>query len=221
MIYLYLVFLAAVAVAAALGVLEQRRHVARLRAFGTRIIVLGDEKAEIVQACAQALDEGHWRVAAETGWGSTLLLPGEPPRPSSPVPAPIPQRKRFVRTAGARDASALVVDSLTRSPSLVREDLQQLIAADVTIVQPEDGAVPRSDELEAAVPADGLCLTTDPRIMERLKPLCAKRGSRCQLVEAEAHGRPVALALALADERGVDRDVALEAARSGRWTWSQ
>jgi hypothetical protein len=220
-IYLYLVFLAAVAVAAALGVLEQRRHVARLRAFGTRVIVLGDEKAEIVQACAQALDEGRWRVAAQTGWGSTLLLPGEPPRPSAPVPAPFPQRKRFVRTASDRDASALVVDALSRSPSLVREDREQLIAADVTIVQPEDGAVPRTDELEAAVPADGLCLTTDPRIMEALEPVCANRGCRCLLVEAEAHGRPVALALALAAERGVDRDAALAAATSGRWTWSR
>jgi hypothetical protein len=137
------------------------------------------------------------------------------------VPAPIPQRKRFVRTASDRDASALVVDALSRSPSLVREDREQLIAADVTIIQPEDGAVPRADELEAAVPADGICLTTDPRIMEALKALCAKRGCRCLLVEAGSHGRPVALALALADERGVDRDVALQAARSGRWTWSR
>ena len=219
MIYLYLVFLAAVALAAALGILEQRRHVARLSAFGTRVIVLGDEKAEIVQACAQALGEGHWRVAAQTRWGSTVLLPGEAPRPSSPVPAPIPERKAFVRAASNSDASAVVVDALSRSASLVREDREQLIAADVTIVQPEDGAVPVADELDAAVPEAGLCLTTDARIMERLEPLCEERRSRCLLVDAGSHGRPVALALALADERGVDRDLALEAARSRRWSW--
>jgi hypothetical protein len=218
-IYLYLVFLAAVVLAAVLGVLEQRRHVARLRAFGTRIIVLGDEKAEIVQACAQALGEGRWRVAAQTRWGSTVLLPGAPPRASSPVPAPIPERKAFVRAASDSDASALVVDALSRSASLVREDRKQLLAADVTIVQPEDGALPLADELSAAVPEGGLCLTTDARIAERLNPICEKRRCRCVLVDAGSHGRPVALALALAAERGVDRDAALQAARSTRWTW--
>jgi hypothetical protein len=217
-IYLYLVFLAAVAAAAVLGVLEQRRHVTRLHAFGTRIIVVGDEKAEIVQACAQALGGGDWRVAAQTRWG-TQLLPGEAPQPSSRVPAPIPDRKLFVRAACDSGANAVVVDALSNSAALVREDREQLIAADVTIIQPNDGAVPWSDELLAAVPQDGLCLTTDARIIERLEPLCAKRHSRCVLVEAEPHGCPVALAIALAGERGVHREEALRHATSTEWAW--
>lgn len=219
MIYLYLVFLAAVAVAAVLGVIEQRRHVARLRAFGTRIMVLGDEKADIVQACAQALGGGSWRVAAQTRWGTTVLLPGEPPRPAPPVPAPIPERKTFVRAACDSGADALVVDALSTSADLVRADREQLIAADVTIIQPEDFAVPLQGELMAAVPRGGLCLTTDARIMERLEPLCAQRQSRCLLVDEAPHGAPIALALALADQRGVGREAALESASSTRWKW--
>jgi hypothetical protein len=218
-IYLYIVFVAAVVVAAVLGVLEQRRHVARLRAFGTRIIVLGDEKADIVQACAQALGAGPWRVAAQTRWGSTQLLPGGPPRPSFPVPAPIWERKMFVRAASDSGADAVVVDALSRSAALVREDREQLIGADVTIIQPDDGAVPQPAELLAAVPHGGLCLTTDPEIMQRIEPLCAKRGCRCLLVDPGSHGRPVALALALAGERDVESGVALEHATSKEWTW--
>jgi hypothetical protein len=217
-IYLYLVFLAAVALAAVLGVLEQRRHVARLRVFKTRIIVIGDEKAEIVQACARALDGGEWRVAAQTRWGSTVLLPGEPPRDAPPVPAPIPERKAFVRVASDGGANAVVVDALSRSASLVREDREQLIAADVSIIQPEDGAVPQPSGLAAAVPRDGLCLTTDPRIMEKLEGLCASRGTRRVLVDPGTQGRPVALAVALAVERGVERETAVESATTG-WSW--
>jgi hypothetical protein len=218
-IYLYLVFLVAVALAATLGVVEQRRHVARLRGFGTRIIVLGDEKAEIVRACAQALGGGRWQVAAKTRWGTKMLLPGEPPRPASPVPAPIPERKMFVRAASDSGADAVVVDALSRSAGLVRKDLEQLIGADVTIVQPDDGAVPQPSELRAAVPQDGLCLTTDPRIAELLEPICAKRSCRCLLVDPGTHGRPLALALALAVERGVERAAALQLATSTKWSW--
>jgi hypothetical protein len=55
--------------------------------------------------------------------------------------------------------------------------------------------------------------------MKRLEPICAQRECRCVLVDETPHGRPIALALALADERGVDRQAALESASSTRWTW--
>ena len=217
MIYLYVVFVLAVVCAAILGIVEQRRHVARLRQFGTRVIVLGDEKNDVVRACALALSAGPGQVAARTKSGS-LVLPGAAPRLEPyPAGAAVRDRKSFVRAASDSGAESFVVDALSRNVSLVREDRKRLVAADVAIIQPDDGGIPGWDAIRAAVPDGGLCLTTDEGILERLEPLCAERRGRCVLVEVGSLSRPVALAITLAQERGISREAAVDAVESARW----
>jgi hypothetical protein len=54
--------------------------------------------------------------------------------------------------------------------------------------------------------------------MERLEELYASRNTRRVLVDPGTQGRPLALAVALAIERGVERETALESATTG-WSW--
>jgi hypothetical protein len=199
-IYLYVIFLLTVALAAGLGLLEQRGHAARLRKLELRVIVVGDEKGEIVRRCTEALRAQGRPVAAQAGMGEAILLPDGEGFAAPANAAPIPTRKRLVRAASESGATALVVEAWSSSAPLLREDREQLLAATVAIVQPENGAVPSAGVLAAAVPDGGVCLTTDARIADRLESVCRDRGVRAVLVDAAESSHAEALASALLGE---------------------
>lgn len=224
-----------------LGVIELLTHRRRLRQIPIRVHVNGTRgKSSVTRLIAAGLRAGNIRTCAKTtGTTARFILPDarEVPiyRPSGPN---ISEQKRIVAVAAAHEAQALVIECMALQPLLQSLSELELVRAThgvITNARPDHLDVMGPDAANVAralagtVPVGGKLYTAERTEIAQLRAAAADRKST--LVEAapletlldvdEAlagfsyteHASNVALALAVCEDLGVERRVALE----GMW----
>lgn len=230
----------AVAVTGA-GALERLRHRRTLHRIPIRVHVNGTRgKSSVTRLIAAALREsGRVTCAKTTGTLPRFILPDarEVPvfRPSRPN---VLEQIRIVRAAAAQGAEALVIECMAVQPELQWLSESRFIQAThgvITNARPDhlDQMGPSEDDVAWAlcgmVPPNGRLFTAERKRLHILRQAAADRGaSLVALGEAECaaltdaemaafayteHRDNVALALAVTQDLGVARDVALR----GMW----
>jgi poly-gamma-glutamate synthase PgsB/CapB len=221
------------------GVLEQRRHLRSVHSIPVRVLVNGIRgKSSITRLCAGALRGGRLRVVAKTtGTAPRFIWPDgtEMPVYRKFDTANIVEQIGIVRQAAAEHPDVLVIECMAVQPSLQEINQTKLIRSTIGVLcnvrdDHLDEMGPTLDDvarsLSRSMPAHGVCVTAES---ERFHVLADEAKERdCRLVyadpesvsDAEMAGfdfvtfkENVAIALAVADELGVDRDAALR----GMW----
>lgn len=235
---LLLVITAALIVAGGLELWTLRRNLSRIR---LRIHVNGTRgKSSVTRLVAAGLREaGIVTCAKTTGTLARFILPDgrELPifRPAGPN---VIEQKRIVATAAAHGAEALVVECMALQPELQSLCELKMIRAThgvITNARPDHldvmgpGAADVARALAGMTPVAGKMFTAEREQLETLRAAAEDRGTRLigiGAAEVEAIGadelRPfaytehpdnVALALAVLEDVGVDRETALR----GMW----
>ncbi|WP_235215434.1 poly-gamma-glutamate synthase PgsB [Phaeacidiphilus oryzae] len=236
MLFLYFVLLAACAVLLVAGVLEQRRHYASLEQIPSRVLVNGIRgKSSITRLCAGALRGGGLvTVAKTTGTAARFIHPDatEEPVYRKFGIANVVEQIGIVRRAAAYRPDALVMECMAVMPALQEINQEKLIRSTIGVLcnvredhlaemGPTLDDVARS--LSRSMPVGGICVTAE---RDRLHILQEEADARdCRLIavdpesvtDAELRGfswftfkENVAIALAVAELLGVERDVALQ-----------
>jgi poly-gamma-glutamate synthase PgsB/CapB len=235
MTFLYVVFTLSLACLLLAGMLEQRRHLASLDAIPLRVLVNGIRgKSSITRLCAGALRGGGLRVMAKTtGTAPRLIWPdgSEIPIYRKFETANIVEQIGVVHQAAGERPDALVAECMAVQPALQELNQTKLIRANIGVIcnvrddhldemGPTLDHVARS--LSRSMPKGGVCVTAESERFPVLAEEAAKR--RCRLVYADpasvsdAEMAPfefftfkenVAIAIAVANELGIDRADAL------------
>jgi gamma-polyglutamate synthase len=239
MIFLYTVFTLCLLALLFAGVFEQRRHLSSLYSIPTRVLVNGIRgKSSITRLCAGALRGGGLRVVAKTtGTAARFIWPdgNEAPVYRKFETANVVEQIGIVRRAAAERPDALVMECMAVQPSLQEVNQTKLICSTIGVLcnvredhleemGPTLDDVARS--LSRSMPRNGVCITAEAQRFDILEEEAAKRN--CRLVYAdplsvadeEIEGftyftfkENVAIALAVANELGIDREEALK----GMW----
>lgn len=230
----------AVALGAA-GAVERARHRRTLRRIPVRIHVNGTRgKSSVTRLIAAALRAGGRTTCAKTtGTLPRFILPDASEVPVfRPSRANVLEQLRIVRAAAAQGAEALVIECMAVTPELQWLSEARFIEAThgvITNARPDhlDEMGPGEDDVAWAlcgmVPRGGTLFTAERRRLAILEHAARDRGARLVAVsqaELDAvtdvemgrfryteHRDNVALALAVAADLGVPRDVAL----GGMW----
>lgn len=221
------------------GIAEQRNHLRTLRTIPIRILVNGSRgKSSITRLCAGALRGGGLVVVAKTtGTAARLIYPDateEPLHRKLGLPNVIEQLP-VVRRAAAFFPDVLVVECMAVSPDLQELSQTKLIQSTIGIVSnvrddhlAEMGRTPEriARSLSRSMPHGRVCFTAERDQVAVLRAEAAKR--ECQLIEVDpdtvsdddlagfawlTFRENVAIALAVAQSLGVDRQSALK----GMW----
>ncbi|WP_435130066.1 poly-gamma-glutamate synthase PgsB [Actinacidiphila sp. bgisy144] len=239
MLFLYLVLLTCCTVLLVAGVVEQRRHNASLDQIPTRVLVNGIRgKSSITRLCAGALRGGGLvTVAKTTGTAARFIHPDatEEPVYRKFGLANVVEQIGIVRRAATYQPDALVIECMAVMPALQEINQEKLIRSTIGVLcnvredhlaemGPTLDDVARS--LSRSMPVGGICVTAERDRLHILKEEAAKRDCRLIAVDpetvtdAELRGfswftfkENVAIALAVADLLGVDRQTALR----GMW----
>jgi poly-gamma-glutamate synthase PgsB/CapB len=239
MLLLYLTFTASLAALLAGGVVEQRRHLARLESIPVRVLVNGIRgKSSITRLVAGALRGGGIAVVAKTTGTAARYLGadgGEEPveRPHGVVN--VIEQVAIVRRAAAERPDALVIECMAVDPALQEINQEKLVRSTIGVLSNvrEDHLEEMGPTLEdvarslaRAMPVGGICVTAESDWLHVLEEEARRR--RCRLVrvdpesvsDAELAGfshiafrENVAIAIGVAEELGVDRADALR----GMW----
>jgi poly-gamma-glutamate synthase PgsB/CapB len=237
--YLYGVFSLCCLSLLVAGVVEQRNHQRSLATIPHRVLVNGIRgKSSITRLCAGALRGGHLRVVAKTtGTAARFIFPdaSEEPVHRKFGIANVVEQIGIVRRAAVYHPDALVIECMAVMPALQEINQSKLIKSDIGVLcnvredhlaemGPTLDDVARS--LSRSMPVDGVCVTAEKERLPILRQEADKR--RCRLVAVDPESitdeemrqfgwitfkENVAIALAVADMLGVDRDSALQ----GMW----
>ncbi|MFI1072942.1 poly-gamma-glutamate synthase PgsB [Streptomyces puniciscabiei] len=236
MLFLYTVLLVCCAILLAAGVVEQRRHFTNLDHIPTRVLVNGIRgKSSITRLCAGALRGGGLvTVAKTTGTAARFIHPDatEEPVYRKFGIANVVEQIGIVRRAAAYKPDALVIECMAVMPALQEINQSKLIRSTIGVLcnvredhlaemGPTLDDVARS--LSRSMPEDGICVTAEKDRFHILQEEADARN--CKLVYAdpetvtdeELRGfswftfkENVAIALAVAELLGVDRETALQ-----------
>lgn len=236
--YYYLLLLGAGALAVA-GIVEQRRHYARLHAIPQRILVNGIRgKSSITRLCAGALRSGGVvTVAKTTGTAARFIDPhgNEEPVYRKFDLANVVEQIGIVRRACAYRPGALVIECMAVMPDLQEINQSKLVHSTIGVLcnVREDHLAEMGPTLDdvarslcRSMAVGGICVTAERERLPILRAEAAKR--RCELIEVDPESvsdadmsgfgwitfkENVAIALAVAGLLGVTRQAALE----GMW----
>jgi len=225
----------------ALGAAEAFAHRRRLQQIPCRIHVAGTRgKSSVTRLVAAGLRAGQRVTAAKTtGTLPRMILPDGREWPVfRPRGANINEQVRIVATAHRLGAQALVLECMALQPELHWLSEHKMVRATHAVITnarpdhldvmgPTDADVARC--LAGMIPVGGVLVTAEQKHRAILEAAAADRGTRIIVVEPEAvdavsaadmsgfshveHRENVAVALALLQELGVRRSVALR----GMW----
>jgi gamma-polyglutamate synthase len=233
--YLFSIYVVGCAIAVAAGLVEQRRHHRRLYTIPRRIVINGIRgKSSITRLCAGALRGGGvLTVAKTTGSAARFIKPSgdEEPVYRKFGLANVVEQIGIVDRAAAFGPEALVIECMAVLPDLQEVNQRKLIQATICVIcnvredhltemGPTLDNVARS--LSRSMPVGGLCVTAEQERVEILRAEAARRGTTLievnpdSVTDAEISRFPyiafkenVAIAVAVAELAGIDRDTAL------------
>ena len=220
---------------------EVVRHRRALRRIPVRVHVNGTRgKSSVTRLIAAGLRAGDKRVVAKTtGTLARVILPGERELAVfRPLGANVREQIRIVRFAAEQKAEVLVVECMALQPILQWLSERMFVRAThgvITNARPDhlDVMGPGGDDVAKALcgmmPVEAACFTAERERLAILEMAAKDRGSRLAAIgedEVEAirdadmegfvhfeHRENVALALAVCEDLGVPREVALR----GMW----
>ncbi|MEV7772204.1 poly-gamma-glutamate synthase PgsB [Kitasatospora sp. NPDC086791] len=239
MLFLYVVLLVCCAVLLVAGIVEQRRHFTALEQIPTRVLVNGIRgKSSITRLCAGALRGGGLvTVAKTTGTAARFIHPDatEEPVYRKFGIANVVEQIGIVRRAATYRPDALVIECMAVMPALQEVNQTKLIRSTIGVLcnvredhlaemGPTLDDVARS--LSRSMPVGGVCVTAEQERAHILREEAAKRDCRLIVVDPETvtdeelrgfswftFKENVAIALAVAELLGVERQTALQ----GMW----
>ncbi|BCJ76457.1 poly-gamma-glutamate synthase PgsB [Catellatospora sp. IY07-71] len=239
MYYLYTVFALCCLALLGAGVVEQRKHYRNLAVIPNRVLVNGIRgKSSITRLCAGALRGGGQVVVAKTtGTAARFIFPdaSEEPVYRKFGIANVVEQIGIVRRAAVYHPDALVIECMAVMPALQEVNQSKLIRSNIGVLcnvredhlaemGPTLDDVARS--LSRSMPVGGVCITAERDRLHILQQEADARGCRLiavdpeSVTDAEMAGfgwitfkENVAIALAVAEQLGVDRDSAL----AGMW----
>ncbi|PKL26411.1 MAG: poly-gamma-glutamate synthase PgsB [Spirochaetae bacterium HGW-Spirochaetae-3] len=210
----------------ACAVFENQRHRRNLRKIPLRILVNGTRgKSSVVRLVAGILREaGYVTIAKTTGSDARIIGDDGSERPvSRPFGPRLTEQKSLARYAAERHADALVVECMAVRPEsqmvmqrhLVRATIGVITNVRVDHVEEISRTLDETAEaLALTIPQDGVLITTDPRFKEYGRRVAVVNGSSATPDILGRFSYPVfaenvSLALRVAEEIGIDREVAL------------
>jgi poly-gamma-glutamate synthase PgsB/CapB len=235
MLFLYCVLVISCAVLLVAGIVEQRRHYAGLAQIPVRVLVNGIRgKSSITRLCAGALRGGGLvTVAKTTGTAARFIHPDatEEPVYRKFGIANVVEQIGIVRRAASYRPDAMVIECMAVMPALQEINQSKLIKSTIGVLcnvredhlaemGPTLDDVARS--LSRSMPVGGVCVTAERERFAILQEEAEDRG--CELIYAdpetvsdeELRGfswytfkENVAIALAVAELLGVERETAL------------
>jgi poly-gamma-glutamate synthase PgsB/CapB len=238
-LFLYCVLVFCCALLLIAGIVEQRRHNAALQVIPVRVLVNGIRgKSSITRLCAGALRGGGLvTVAKTTGTAARFIHPDatEEPVYRKFGIANVVEQIGIVRRAATYRPDVLVIECMAVMPALQEINQQKLIRSTIGVLcnvredhlaemGPTLDDVARS--LSRSMPFGGICVTAERDRLPVLQKEADKRN--CELIavdpetvsDAELRGfswftfkENVAIALAVAELLGVERETALR----GMW----
>ncbi|SEL09810.1 poly-gamma-glutamate synthase PgsB [Streptacidiphilus jiangxiensis] len=239
MLFLYFVLLLCCLVLLVAGVVEQRRHNSSLDQIPVRVLVNGIRgKSSITRLCAGALRGGGLTTVAKTTGTAARFI--HPDATEEPVYrkfglANVVEQIGIVRRAATYRPDALVIECMAVMPALQEINQEKLIRSTIGVLcnvredhlaemGPTLDDVARS--LSRSMPVGGVCVTAEKDRLAILQEEADKRNCRLVAVDpetvsdAELRGfswftfkENVAIALAVAELLGVERETALR----GMW----
>jgi gamma-polyglutamate synthase len=240
MVFLFGVYLIVCLSLLVAGMIEQRGHYASLNRIPSRILINGIRgKSSITRLCAGALRGGGLvTVAKTTGTAARFIHPdgSEEPVYRKFGIANVVEQIGIVRRASAYRPDALAIECMAVLPELQEINQAKLIRSTIgvlcnvredhlTEMGPTLDDVARS--LSRSMPVGGICVTAEKERLPILEQEAARRKCRLIAVDPEevtdeqmagfswiTFKENVAIALAVADLLGVNRDSAL----AGMWS---
>ncbi|MET8256684.1 poly-gamma-glutamate synthase PgsB [Micromonospora sp. NPDC005553] len=240
MFYLYTVYSLCCLALLVAGVIEQRNHNRNLDTIPHRVLVNGIRgKSSITRLCAGALRGGGKVVVAKTtGTAARFIFPdaSEEPVHRKFGIANVVEQIGIVRRAAVYHPDSLVIECMAVMPALQEINQSKLIRSTIGVLcnvredhlaemGPTLDDVARS--LSRSMPEDGICITAEKDRLAILEKEAAKRNCRLIAVDPESvtdqemsgfgwitFKENVAIALAVAEQLGVDRHSAL----TGMWS---
>ncbi|MEY9876470.1 poly-gamma-glutamate synthase PgsB/CapB [Streptacidiphilus sp. MAP12-33] len=239
MLFLYCVLLLCCLGLLVAGMVEQRRHESSLDQIPVRVLVNGIRgKSSITRLCAGALRGGGLTTVAKTTGTAARFI--HPDATEEPVYrkfglANVVEQIGIVRRAATYRPDALVIECMAVMPALQEINQEKLIRSTIGVLcnvredhlaemGPTLDDVARS--LSRSMPVGGVCVTAEKDRLHILQEEADKRNCRLVAVDpetvsdAELRGfswftfkENVAIALAVADLLGVERETALR----GMW----
>ncbi|MGA5452059.1 poly-gamma-glutamate synthase PgsB [Streptomyces umbrinus] len=239
MVFLYCVLLVCCVMLLAAGIVEQRRHDTHLNRIPVRVLVNGIRgKSSITRLCAGALrGSGQVTIAKTTGSAARFIRPDatEEPVYRKFGIANVVEQLGIVRRAAAYCPDVLVMECMAVQPALQEMNQTKLIRSTIGVLcnvreDHLDEMGPTLDDVARSLcrsmPVGGVCVTAERERLHILREEAQAR--RCRLVavdpetvtDEEMKGfswftfkENVAIALAVAELLGVDRETALR----GMW----
>ncbi|WP_327290174.1 poly-gamma-glutamate synthase PgsB [Streptomyces sp. NBC_01198] len=236
MLFLYTVLLVCCVILLIAGIVEQRRHFTNLGNIPTRVLINGIRgKSSITRLCAGALRGGGLiTVAKTTGTAARFIHPDatEEPVYRKFGIANVVEQIGIVRRAAAYKPDALVIECMAVMPALQEINQSKLIRSTIGVLcnVREDHLAEMGPTLDdvarslcRSMPEDGICVTAEKDRFHILQEEADARN--CQLMYAdpetvsdeELRGfgwytfkENVAIALAVAELLGVERETALQ-----------
>jgi poly-gamma-glutamate synthase PgsB/CapB len=237
--YLYIVFVLCCLALFVAGVIEQRNHYRNLDKIRDRVLVNGIRgKSSITRLCAGALRGGGRVVVAKTtGTAARFIFPdaSEEPVHRKFGIANVVEQIGIVRRAALYHPDVLVMECMAVMPALQEVNQSKLIRSNIgvlcnvredhlTEMGPTLDDVARS--LSRSMPVGGICFTAERDRLAILQEEADRRDCRLIAVDPDSVDRRemdgfgwitfkenVAIALAVAEQLGVDRQKALK----GMW----
>ncbi|GAB3131329.1 poly-gamma-glutamate synthase PgsB [Tsukamurella serpentis] len=236
MIVLYALLVGACLVLLGCGVLEQRRHHQNLHSIPVRVVINGIRgKSSITRLCAGALRGGDLVTVAKTTGTAARFIP--PDGTDEQIHrrfglANVIEQVGIVRRAASFRPDALVIECMAVLPDLQEINERKLIHSTICVIcnVREDHVAEMGPTLEdiarslsRSMPKGGVCVTAEKEHVHVLREEARKRD--CRLIEVDPDdisdeivaGFPfitfkenIAIAFAVAQMCGVDRDAALK-----------
>ncbi|WP_405542532.1 poly-gamma-glutamate synthase PgsB [Streptomyces phaeochromogenes] len=239
MVFLYCVLLACCAMLLAAGIVEQRRHYTHLDRIPARVLVNGIRgKSSITRLCAGALrGSGQVTIAKTTGSAARFIHPDatEEPVYRKFGIANVVEQLGIVRRAAAYRPNVLVMECMAVEPALQEVNQTKLIRSTIGVLcnvreDHLDEMGPTLDDVARSLcrsmPVGGVCVTAERERLQILREEAQARDCRLVAVDPETvtdeemkgfswftFKENVAIALAVAELLGVDRETALR----GMW----
>ncbi|HEX2774287.1 MAG TPA: poly-gamma-glutamate synthase PgsB, partial [Micromonosporaceae bacterium] len=221
------------------GVIEQRNHTGNMDKIPHRVLVNGIRgKSSITRLCAGALRGGGQVVVAKTtGTAARFIFPDateEPVHRKFGI-ANVAEQIGIVRRAAVYHPDALVIECMAVMPPLQECNQSKLIRSNIGVLcnvredhlaemGPTLDDVARS--LSRSMPVGGICITAERDRLAILQEEAERRDCRLIAVDPESvtdgemdgfgwitFKENVAIALAVAEQLGIDRQSALK----GMW----
>ncbi len=237
--YLYLVFSSCCLALLVAGVVEQRNHYRNLARIPHRVLVNGIRgKSSITRLCSGALRGGGLLVVAKTtGTAARFIFPDateEPVHRKFGI-ANVVEQIGIVRRAAVYHPDAMVIECMAVMPALQEINQSKLIRSNIGVLcnvredhlaemGPTLDDVARS--LSRSMPVGGVCITAERERLAILQEEADRRDCRLLAVDPDSvtdeemagfgwitFKENVAIALAVAEQLGVDRRSAL----AGMW----